>query len=212
LKFFVRQLWYIFGLDWYIRCKRSWQRCSLRTCAVRREPRRHLSITFLLSRTIYIKQTSNEQRKGDWFLNSLCTIGSHRRSLQCDERCCFRKTSISNCPRNQLSAAISVGQESRNDILGTTGTTRFNVSYFWRLPVGAASHARCTTNRMCAKNGMWMRCEQAVIAWARRVVSIVACCHSVKALRACRSGFPMADVWRNLLTNQESLRRQKRSG
>jgi len=37
-------------------------------------------------------------------------------------------------------------------------------------------------NRMCAKNNThtYMWCEQAIIEWLRHVISIVACCHTVK--------------------------------
>jgi len=39
-----------------------------------------------------------------------------------------------------------------------------------------------TMNRMCAKNNThtYMWCEQAIIEWLRHVISIVACCHTVK--------------------------------
>ena len=49
------------------------------------------------------------------------------------------------------------------------------------LSVDVALNVRFTKNGMCAKNNttyMWR--EQAIIQWARRVISIVACCHNAK--------------------------------
>jgi len=49
------------------------------------------------------------------------------------------------------------------------------------LSVRVALNARFTTNRMCAKNNtIYMWHEQAIVAWSRCVISIVACCQSVK--------------------------------
>jgi len=53
--------------------------------------------------------------------------------------------------------------------------------YCCNLSGGVALIVWFTTNGMCAKNkisSMWR--EQAIIEWSRRVISIVACCHSVK--------------------------------
>ena len=44
---------------------------------------------------------------------------------------------------------------------------------------------------------MW--CEPAEIEWARRVTSIVACCHSVKLCALACSGFPITTMWCFLL-------------
>jgi len=44
---------------------------------------------------------------------------------------------------------------------------------------------------------MW--CEPAEIEWARRVISIVACCHSVKLCALACSGFPITTMWCFLL-------------
>ena len=47
--------------------------------------------------------------------------------------------------------------------------------------VGVALNVRFTTNGMCAKNyTIYIWREQAIIEWSRRVISIVACCHSAK--------------------------------
>jgi len=49
------------------------------------------------------------------------------------------------------------------------------------LFAGVALNVRFTTNGMWAKNNtIYMWREQAIIEWSRRVISIVACCHSVK--------------------------------
>ena len=59
--------------------------------------------------------------------------------------------------------------------------------------IGVALNVWFTTNGMCAKNNthIYMWCEQAIIEWSWHVISIVACCHSVKlwalAARAFRS-------------------------
>jgi len=59
-----------------------------------------------------------------------------------------------------------------------------SVSWDWyccNLSGGVALIVWFTTNGMCAKNKnicMWR--EQAIIEWSRRVISIVACCHSAK--------------------------------
>ena len=42
---------------------------------------------------------------------------------------------------------------------------------------------------------MYMWHEQSIIEWSRRVISVVAYCHSVKLLRTCRSGFPIATMY-----------------
>ena len=49
------------------------------------------------------------------------------------------------------------------------------------LSVGIALNVRFTTNRMCAKNNTHIYvAQQARIEWSWHVISIVACCHSVK--------------------------------
>ena len=49
------------------------------------------------------------------------------------------------------------------------------------LSGGVALIVWFTTNGMCAKNkNTCTRCEQAIIEWSRRVISIVACCHGAK--------------------------------
>ena len=60
------------------------------------------------------------------------------------------------------------------------------------LSTGIAFNVWFTTNGMCAKNNnMYTWHEQAIIKWLRDMISIVACCHSVKlcahAARAFRS-------------------------
>ena len=51
------------------------------------------------------------------------------------------------------------------------------------LSAGVALNARFTTNGMCSKNNTpihsrWR--EHPIIEWSRRVISIIACCHSTK--------------------------------
>ena len=49
------------------------------------------------------------------------------------------------------------------------------------LFAGVALNVRFTMKRMCANNNtIYMWREQAIIEWLRRMISIVACCHSVK--------------------------------
>ena len=57
--------------------------------------------------------------------------------------------------------------------------------FFWRNCCnpsgGVALIVWFTTNGMCAKNkNIYAWCEQAIIEWSRRVISIVACCHGAK--------------------------------
>jgi len=48
-------------------------------------------------------------------------------------------------------------------------------------PVALRWNARFTTNGMWAKkNNIYTWCEQAIIECLRRMISIVACCHSAK--------------------------------
>jgi len=62
-----------------------------------------------------------------------------------------------------------------------------------KFSVGAALNVWCTTNGMCPKNNthIYVWHEQAVIEWLRSMISVVACCHSMKlcthAARAFRS-------------------------
>ena len=49
------------------------------------------------------------------------------------------------------------------------------------LSGGVALIVWFTTNGMCAKNkNIYAWCEQGIIEWSRRVISIVACCHGAK--------------------------------
>jgi len=62
------------------------------------------------------------------------------------------------------------------------------------LSLGVALNVQFTTNGTCTKNNtIYMWHEQAIIEWARRVISIVACCQC-EALRTCRSGFPITTI------------------
>jgi len=71
------------------------------------------------------------------------------------------------------------------------------------LSGGVALHVWFTTNGLCAKNNTHIYCmwrEQAIIIeWSWYVISIVACCYSVKLLRTCRSCFPIATVQKLLM-------------
>ena len=59
--------------------------------------------------------------------------------------------------------------------------SRLNVNYCCNLSGGVALIVWFTTNGMCAKNkNIYAWCEQAIIEWSRRVISIVACCHGAK--------------------------------
>jgi len=49
------------------------------------------------------------------------------------------------------------------------------------LSVGVALNVRFTTNRMCMKNNtIYMWREQEIQKWSEHVISIVACCHTMK--------------------------------
>jgi len=63
----------------------------------------------------------------------------------------------------------------------TKVVTYYVIMLCCNLSVGVALNAPFTTNGMCAKSNMiHMSCGQAIIKWSRRVISMVACCHSVK--------------------------------
>jgi len=67
-----------------------------------------------------------------------------------------------------------------------------------KLLVGAMVNARYTTNRVCAKNNTWHK--QAIIEWSWCLISVVACCHSVKlcalAAQALESQLYQSDMGR----------------
>lgn len=89
--------------------------------------------------------------------------------------------------------------------------------WYWSISVGVVWHAQCTTNRKCAKNIIYTRCEQPIIEWSRRVISAVTdderwcydwwmwiviasndlyCCLLPPLLRTCRSRSPIKTmVW-----------------
>ena len=71
------------------------------------------------------------------------------------------------------------------------------------LSAGVALNARFTTNGMCAQNNttyIWR--EQAIIKWLRRVISIVACCHSAKLCAHAARAFPIARVASESITHK----------
>jgi len=58
---------------------------------------------------------------------------------------------------------------------------------------GVALNAWFTTKGMCAKNNnMQTWRDQAIIEWFRRVIVIVACCHSAKPCAHAAQAFPIA--------------------
>jgi len=72
------------------------------------------------------------------------------------------------------------------------------------LSAGVALNARFTTNGMCVKNNtIYLWREQAITEWSHRLISIVACCHSVElcahATRFFRSqqNGPVTRMWRS---------------
>ena len=69
------------------------------------------------------------------------------------------------------------------------------------LSVGIALYVRFTTNRMCAKNNthIYMWREQVIIEWSWHVISIVACCRSVKLSALAARAFRSQQCYRQVL-------------
>ena len=104
---------------------------------------------------------------------------------------------------NQMLRAIR-GRCYRNSIhslvIVSTLALRLKASEFFLETVATsplALNVQFTTNGMCAKNNTHIYCmwrELAVIEWSRRVISIVACCHSVKLCALAAQAFRSQQV------------------
>jgi len=82
--------------------------------------------------------------------------------------------------RNSLRATWAILH--RKDVRSSNALKYHSLCCCCNLSVDVALNLWFTTNGMCAKNKIhiYMWHEQAKIEWLRRMIFIVACCHSVK--------------------------------
>ena len=141
----------------------------------------------ILKRKLYSFVGQTRSRTGNVFRSTVV----YAAAVPCILTCGFSKRIIT-CYQARAEGSRHAGQEtSLASLRSNLRCAGVNVLY-WRkyfrhcwdccnLSVGVALNARLTTNGMCAKNNTNIFVARpSNKEWARRVISIVACCHSVK--------------------------------